>query len=119
MLLQADDLYYDLRHSYTFPDTTKFPRIVVDITNDGQQSSTDPTMVLDPKTGRVKGGAQFAGSFGIVEASFQAIQRTLKAIDIDLESVKTASGEPLDKYEPRWTELRDVSAIFARCFEIL
>ena len=37
---------------------------MVDITNDGQQSSTDPIMELDEKTGRVKGGAHFAASFG-------------------------------------------------------
>ncbi|TBU25783.1 glycoside hydrolase family 92 protein [Dichomitus squalens] len=51
-------------HRYTFPAKTEFPRIVVDITNDGQQSSTDPTMELDETTGRVKGGARFAASFG-------------------------------------------------------
>ena len=50
--------------SYTFPAKTKTPRIVVDITNDGQQSSTDPTMELDETTARVKGGARFAASFG-------------------------------------------------------
>ena len=38
--------------------------MVVDITNDGQQSSTDPIMDLDPETGRVSGGASFAASFG-------------------------------------------------------
>ena len=36
----------------------------MDITNDGQKSSTDSHMDLDEKTGRVTGGAQFAGSFG-------------------------------------------------------
>ncbi|KAI0703899.1 glycoside hydrolase family 92 protein [Cerioporus squamosus] len=51
-------------HRYTFPTGTKSPRIVVDITNDGQQSSTDPIMDLDETTGRVTGGARFAGSFG-------------------------------------------------------
>lgn len=38
--------------------------MVVDITNDGQQSSTDPIMELDSETGRVAGGASFAASFG-------------------------------------------------------
>ncbi|KAI0752421.1 glycoside hydrolase family 92 protein [Daedaleopsis nitida] len=51
-------------HRYTFPEGTKSPRILVDITNDGQKSSTDPEMELDPKTGRVIGGASFSASFG-------------------------------------------------------
>ncbi|KAI8996644.1 glycoside hydrolase family 92 protein [Trametes punicea] len=51
-------------HRYTFPKGTKTPRIVVDITNDGQQSSTDPEMDLDPDTARVTGGAHFEASFG-------------------------------------------------------
>ncbi|KAJ3019459.1 hypothetical protein NUW54_g78 [Trametes sanguinea] len=54
-------------HRYTFPKGTKTPRIVVDITNDGQQSSTDPEMELDPDTARVTarvGGAHFEASFG-------------------------------------------------------
>ncbi|KAI0672078.1 glycoside hydrolase family 92 protein [Trametes maxima] len=51
-------------HRYTFPKGTITPRIVVDITNDGQQSSTDPLIDLDPKTGRVTGGAHFEASFG-------------------------------------------------------
>ena len=68
--------------SYTFPEGTKTPRLVVDLTNDGQKSSTDPVMDLDPDTARVTGqsfstclqhvtcsqgntgGASFAGSFG-------------------------------------------------------
>ncbi|CDO77723.1 Glycoside Hydrolase Family 92 protein [Trametes cinnabarina] len=51
-------------HRYTFPRATKTPRIVVDITNDGQRSSTDPEMELDPDTARVMGGAHFEASFG-------------------------------------------------------
>ncbi|KAG9227041.1 hypothetical protein CCMSSC00406_0010003 [Pleurotus cornucopiae] len=51
-------------HRYTFPPTSVRPRIAVDITNDGQRSSTNPSMVLDPETARVKGGASFAASFG-------------------------------------------------------
>lgn len=42
-------------HRYTFPASSKEPRIVVDITNDGQQSSTNPSMNIDPDTGRVTG----------------------------------------------------------------
>ncbi|CAL1712499.1 unnamed protein product [Somion occarium] len=51
-------------HKYTFPAGTRNPRMVVDITNDGQQSSTDPIMELDSETGKVAGGASFAASFG-------------------------------------------------------
>lgn len=41
--------------SYTFPPKSEQPRMVVDITNDGEQSSTDPIMELDPDTARVTG----------------------------------------------------------------
>ncbi|KLO17793.1 glycoside hydrolase family 92 protein [Schizopora paradoxa] len=51
-------------HRYTFPSSSVDPRIVVDITNDGQMSSTNPVMTIDPNTGRVVGGAEFAASFG-------------------------------------------------------
>ncbi|PPR02812.1 hypothetical protein CVT26_009598 [Gymnopilus dilepis] len=51
-------------HRYTFPAGTVHPRLLVDITNDGQKSSTDPVMTIDPDTARVKGGASFAASFG-------------------------------------------------------
>ncbi|KAF8603565.1 glycoside hydrolase family 92 protein [Ceratobasidium sp. AG-I] len=51
-------------HQYTFPKSSEHPRILVDITNDGQQSATDPFTTIDTATGRVKGGASFAGSFG-------------------------------------------------------
>ncbi|QRV87315.1 glycoside hydrolase family 92 protein [Ceratobasidium sp. AG-Ba] len=51
-------------HRYTFPKSSKEPRILVDITNDGQQSATEPFTIIDTTTGRVKGGASFAGSFG-------------------------------------------------------
>ncbi|KAL1746800.1 glycosyl hydrolase family 92-domain-containing protein [Schizophyllum fasciatum] len=51
-------------HRYTFPANTTEPRILVDLTNDGMSSSTDVRGALDPLTGRVVGGAQFASSFG-------------------------------------------------------
>ncbi|KAF9009539.1 glycoside hydrolase family 92 protein [Cyathus striatus] len=51
-------------HRYTFPAGTVNPRIAVDITNDGQSSSTNPVMTLDPDTAKVEGGAEFAASFG-------------------------------------------------------
>ncbi|ETW77620.1 glycoside hydrolase family 92 protein [Heterobasidion irregulare TC 32-1] len=50
---------------YTYPSKSlDLPRIAVDLTNDGQQSSTDPVMLIDPESGRVTGGASFAASFG-------------------------------------------------------
>ncbi|OBZ76244.1 hypothetical protein A0H81_02953 [Grifola frondosa] len=67
-------------HRYTFPRHSTRPRLVVDITNDGQRSSTDPIMELDSSSARVigriviliynivtnvsSGGASFAASFG-------------------------------------------------------
>ncbi|KAF9558968.1 glycoside hydrolase family 92 protein [Agrocybe pediades] len=51
-------------HRYTFPAGTANPRLLVDITNDGQKSSTNPVMTLDPDTARVVGGASFSASFG-------------------------------------------------------
>ncbi|KAI5894878.1 uncharacterized protein SCHCODRAFT_02495315 [Schizophyllum commune H4-8] len=51
-------------HRYTFPANTTEPRILVDITNDGMKSSTDVQGTVDPLSGRVVGGAQFASSFG-------------------------------------------------------
>ncbi|KNZ74745.1 hypothetical protein J132_06286 [Termitomyces sp. J132] len=37
---------------------------MLDLTNDGQRSSTDPVMTLDSDTGKLEGGASFAASFG-------------------------------------------------------
>ncbi|KAH7911239.1 glycoside hydrolase family 92 protein [Hygrophoropsis aurantiaca] len=51
-------------HRYTFPPSSREPRIVVDITNDGLNSNTEPTIKVDPTTGRVTGGARFQASFG-------------------------------------------------------
>ncbi|KAH0583232.1 hypothetical protein H2248_011113 [Termitomyces sp. 'cryptogamus'] len=51
-------------HRYTFPSGTTNPRIMLDLTNDGQRSSTDPVMTLDSDTGKLEGGASFAASFG-------------------------------------------------------
>lgn len=51
-------------HRYTFPAGTTQPHIVVDLTNDGAQTSSNPELVLDPKTAKVQGGASFAASFG-------------------------------------------------------
>ena len=49
---------------YTFPANSTTPRLVVDITNDGQQSNSLPLVNVDPSSGRVTGGATFAASFG-------------------------------------------------------
>ena len=43
--------------SYTFPEGTVNPRLLVDIANDGQQSSTRPIMTLNSTTARVIGQA--------------------------------------------------------------
>ncbi|KIP07755.1 glycoside hydrolase family 92 protein [Phlebiopsis gigantea 11061_1 CR5-6] len=51
-------------HRYTFPAGTVNPRILVDITNEGQQSSTDPEMTLNDTTARVTGTSHFSASFG-------------------------------------------------------
>lgn len=51
-------------HRYTFPSSSREPRIVVDITNDGLISNTDPVVNINTTTGRVTGGARFASSFG-------------------------------------------------------
>ncbi|KAF9243817.1 glycoside hydrolase family 92 protein [Melanogaster broomeanus] len=51
-------------HRYTYPASSRKPRILVDITNDGLQSCTDPFVNIDPNTGRVTGTGIFASSFG-------------------------------------------------------
>ncbi|CAL1712506.1 unnamed protein product [Somion occarium] len=52
-------------HKYTFPAGTQNPRILLDLTDDGQRSGRNPVMELDPATGRIKGDASFAASFGV------------------------------------------------------
>ncbi|KAI5117324.1 hypothetical protein M0805_002339 [Coniferiporia weirii] len=64
-------------HRYTFParaeaeehgivaaDVDWRPRIIVDITNDGMHSGSDPHMTILPEEGRVMGDAHFSASFG-------------------------------------------------------
>ncbi|OAX39419.1 glycoside hydrolase family 92 protein [Rhizopogon vinicolor AM-OR11-026] len=51
-------------HRYTFPKSSREPRIVVDITNDGLNSNTEPVININTTNGRVTGGARFASSFG-------------------------------------------------------
>ncbi|KAJ7597790.1 glycoside hydrolase family 92 protein [Mycena floridula] len=51
-------------HRYTFPAASVHPRIVLDVTNDGQVSGINPTMQIDPETGRMTASANFAASFG-------------------------------------------------------
>ncbi|KAI0062314.1 glycoside hydrolase family 92 protein [Artomyces pyxidatus] len=52
------------RHTFPPSKTGILPRINVDISNDGQMSAISPTVEIDPKTGRVTGGASFQASFG-------------------------------------------------------
>jgi len=54
-------------HRYTFPIGTTEPRILVDITNDGQRSGRNPTVSIDPQTGQVEGWASYSNSFGPCE----------------------------------------------------
>lgn len=42
-------------HRYTFPVDSVTPRILLDVTNDGQSSANDITMLIDPKSGRMTG----------------------------------------------------------------
>ncbi|KAI0703902.1 glycoside hydrolase family 92 protein [Cerioporus squamosus] len=51
-------------HRYTFPADSITPRLVVDVTNDGQQSNSLPIVHIDPDSGRVTAGSTFAASFG-------------------------------------------------------
>ncbi|KAG2122899.1 glycosyl hydrolase family 92-domain-containing protein [Suillus bovinus] len=51
-------------HRYTFPPSSREPRIVVDITNDGMDNTTAPVVNINPTTGRVTGGGSFASAFG-------------------------------------------------------
>ena len=51
-------------HRYTFPASSRIPRILMDVTNDGQISATSPQLSIDPDTGRVVASANFAASFG-------------------------------------------------------
>ncbi|KAI0771303.1 glycoside hydrolase family 92 protein [Trametes elegans] len=51
-------------HKYTFPSTASIPRLVIDVTNDGQQSNALPVVHIDPDKARVTAGSTFAASFG-------------------------------------------------------
>ncbi|KAJ7274823.1 glycosyl hydrolase family 92-domain-containing protein [Mycena rebaudengoi] len=51
-------------HRYTFPSTSTVPRILLDITNDGQTSGISPELTINPRTGRMMANANFATSFG-------------------------------------------------------
>lgn len=67
-------------HRYTFPAGTEHPRILVDITNDGQRSSTDPVITLDPETAKVIGGSSFAASFGPGEREYGPLFEVAKTM---------------------------------------
>ncbi|KAJ7624866.1 glycoside hydrolase family 92 protein [Roridomyces roridus] len=51
-------------HRYTFPANSTTPRILLDVTNDGQVSGIMPTLNIDHTTGRMKASGNFATSFG-------------------------------------------------------
>ncbi|KAF7289771.1 Glycoside hydrolase family 92 protein [Mycena indigotica] len=51
-------------HRYTFPANSTTPRILLDITNDGQVSGILPELTIDPMSGRMQASANFATSFG-------------------------------------------------------
>ncbi|KAI0634493.1 glycoside hydrolase family 92 protein [Trametes polyzona] len=51
-------------HRYTFPSNSTIPRMVIDVTNDGQQSNSNPIVHITPETSRVTAGSTFAASFG-------------------------------------------------------
>ncbi|KAK0440865.1 glycosyl hydrolase family 92-domain-containing protein [Desarmillaria tabescens] len=52
-------------HRYTFPEESTTPRILLDVTNDGQISANGITMLIDAETGRMTASGSFADSFGI------------------------------------------------------
>ncbi|KAJ7051298.1 glycoside hydrolase family 92 protein [Mycena amicta] len=51
-------------HRYTFPANSTTPRILLDITNDGQVSAILPELTINPMSGRMVASANFATSFG-------------------------------------------------------
>ncbi|KAJ8088712.1 hypothetical protein PM082_013955 [Marasmius tenuissimus] len=51
-------------HRYTFPAESTTPRILLDVTNDGQISGVNPEMTIDPETGRMTASGNYAASFG-------------------------------------------------------
>ena len=60
--LQSSGVYVELTATrrtsltrFTFPANMTLPRVVVDITNDGQQSGTEANFQVNPRTGRVSG----------------------------------------------------------------
>ncbi|OJT03621.1 hypothetical protein TRAPUB_5649 [Trametes pubescens] len=72
-------------HRYTFPAGTAIPRMVVDVTNDGQQSNSNPIVHIDQDTGRVTAGSTFAASFG--PGTYRAFQCVdFKGVGFDLGS---------------------------------
>ncbi|GJJ11429.1 hypothetical protein Clacol_005662 [Clathrus columnatus] len=51
-------------HRYTFPAGTQEPRILIDVTNDGQNHNLGPFVNINPSTGRMIGSGVFLPSFG-------------------------------------------------------
>ncbi|PBK91992.1 glycoside hydrolase family 92 protein [Armillaria gallica] len=52
-------------HRYTFPEESTTPRIFLDVKNDGQISTNDITMLINPETGHMTASGSFADSFGV------------------------------------------------------
>ncbi|KAJ7214338.1 glycosyl hydrolase family 92-domain-containing protein [Mycena pura] len=51
-------------HRYNFPSNSTMPRILLDVTNDGQTSVIVPELSINPMSGRMLASANFATSFG-------------------------------------------------------
>ncbi|TFL02330.1 glycoside hydrolase family 92 protein [Pterulicium gracile] len=51
-------------HRYTFPPEVTHPRILLDVSNDGQASITETKLKIDTITGRIRTSGQFMSSFG-------------------------------------------------------
>jgi predicted alpha-1,2-mannosidase len=51
-------------HRYTFPPEVTHPRILLDVSNDGQASLTDIELTIDPRSGRLRAGGEYMSSFG-------------------------------------------------------
>ncbi|TFK55634.1 glycoside hydrolase family 92 protein [Heliocybe sulcata] len=107
-------------HRYTFPSTFPsnvsanpntnanstyiHPRIVVDVTNDGSQTSTFPLMTINTTTKRVTGGAQFQASFGPGRYTlYMCADFQVPGVDSVGAGVEEY-GAWLGDYPVRWTE---------------
>ena len=51
-------------HRYTFPEEFLVPRILIDVSNDGLSSATNPEWSIEKETGRMTAAGNYATSFG-------------------------------------------------------